>query len=312
LETSEAKESGMNVHEAIDQACASVGIKPPRSFQPGRWTKTDTLSGKSGKGDGRIIVDDLKAVAWNHQTGEHQTVWLKDRKSLTPVERKEYAERKRKDEAEAQRRAGEAARKAAQIVEAAKLSTHQYLAAKGFRDEKCLVADAATVRQIAGEYLVAGDRAIVMPARFGSRVTSVQLIWEDGTKKFLAGGEIGGSSYRIAKGADTWLCEGFATGLSLRAALKGLRRSDTILCCFSASNLAQVARSVKGRAFIAADHDKPVEQFGWKGTGEHYAEVAGRPYFMPPEQGTDINDFHMEKGIFAVQKLVAEFMRCAR
>nr|WP_236042282.1 toprim domain-containing protein [Nitratireductor aquimarinus] len=150
-----------------------------------------------------------------------------------------------------------------------------------------------------------------MPARFGSRVTSVQLIWEDGTKKFLAGGEIGGSCDRIGKGADTWLCEGLATGLSLRAALKGLRRADTILCCFSASNVAQVARSVKDRTFIAADHDNPVEQFGWKGTGEYYAEAAGKPYFMPPDEGTDINDFHMEKGIFALQKLVATFLRRA-
>lgn len=301
----------MNVHEAIEQACASVGIKPPRAYQPGKWAKCDTLDGKSGKGDGRVIADGLKVVGWNWKTGEKATIWLKDRDSLSSVEKRQFAERKAKDEAEAARRAAEAAGKAAQIVEAAKLSTHPYFAAKGFAAEKALVLDAGKIRQIAGDYLIAGERAVIMPARIGQRITSVQLVWEDGTKKFLAGGEISGSCHRIAKGSDTWLCEGYATGLSLRTALKSLNRVDTVLCCFSASNVAAVAKRIDGRCYIAADHDKAMEQFGGLGTGEHWARVAGKPYALPPEPG-DINDMHMSAGIFAVQKLLAETIRKAR
>lgn len=301
----------MNVHEAIDQACSAVGIRPPRSYQPGKWAKCDTLDGKSGKGDGRLIADDLKVTGWNWKTGEKATIWLKDRDSLTPVEKRQFAERKAKDEAEAARRTAEAARAATHIVETAKLSTHPYFAAKGFPTEKGLVLDAATIRQAAGDYLVAGERALIMPARIGKRVTSVQLVWEDGTKKFLAGGEIKGSCHRIATGRDTWLCEGYATGLSLRLALKSLNRSDTVLCCFSASNMAEVARRVDGRCYIAADHDKPMEHFGGLGTGEHWAQSTGKPYAMPPELG-DINDMHVSVGIFAVQKLLAETIRRSR
>jgi putative DNA primase/helicase len=301
----------MNVNEAIEQACASVGIKPPRAYQPGRWAKCDTLDGKSGKGDGRVNVDDLKVTAFNWKLGQSATIWLKDRDSLSPVEKRQFAERKAKDDAEQKRRTDEAARIASAIVETATLKSHPYLAAKGFASEKALVVDSSTVRRIGGEYLIAGERAVVMPARMGQRITSVQLIWEDGTKKFLAGGEISGSCHRIAKGADTWLCEGYATGLSLRSSLKSLNRADTVLCCFSASNVAAVAKRIDGRCYIAADHDKPMEQFGGLGTGEHWARVAAKPYALPPEPG-DINDMHMSAGIFAVQKLLAETIRKAR
>lgn len=122
---------------------------------------------------------------------------------------------------------------------------------------------------------------------------------------------MGGAVHRIAKGRDTWLCEGYATGLSLRVALKSLNRADTILVCFSAFNIVAVARSINGRCFIAADHDKPMPQFDGLGTGEHWARAAGKPYAMPPALG-DINDMHMQGGIFAVQKLVSELIRRAR
>jgi len=296
----------MNMQEAIKQACASVGIVPPKSYAEGRWSKTDTLSGKNGKGDGRIFVDVDHVVAWNHQTGQHQSVRLKD--DFTPAERKQAARRREDGERKKRERTRQAAAVAAAMAEDAKLSIHPYLAAKGFREEKALVLDAATVGKLGGDYLIAGERAIVVPARIGKQISSVQLIWEDGTKKFLFGGEIGGASHRIAKGTDTWHCEGYATGLTLRAALKDLRRSDTILCCFSAGNVAAVARAAKGRAYIVTDNDKPMPQFDGLGTGEYWARQSGRPYVMPPELG-DINDLHQGAGIFAVQRLLTNFLR---
>lgn len=303
----------MNVHEAIEQACASVGIKPPRSYRHGQWAKTDTLAGKGGKGDGRVMVDDLKVVGWNWQTGLKATAWLRDRDSLTPLERRQFAERKAKDEADHKERASRAAHVADRLIAAAKIGTHSYLMRKGFPAEQANVLPASAVAEIGGSYLTVegGRSAIVIPARIGARIASAQIIWEDGAKKFLAGGEMGGAVHRLATGRETWLCEGFATGLSLRAVLKALNRSATILCCFSASNIATVARSIEGRCFIAADHD-PVpkaDPFGGLGTGEHYAKVSGRPYTMPPDLGTDFNDMHVRAGIFAVQKHIRDFVR---
>lgn len=298
----------MNVEDAILQACSGVGIHPPKRHAYGKWLKTDTLTGKSGKGDGRVIIDDFRVTAWNWQTGEKITVWLKDEPS--PGERKEIARKIEREDRERRAKAERAAQIACSLVAAAKLAGHPYLVAKGFRDEKALVLPATDIRAIAGDYLVpeGGQSAIAIPARIGQRITSVQLIWEHGAKKFLAGGEIGGASHRIASGACTWLCEGYATGLSLRAALKGLGMQSTILCCFSASNIVAVARQVRGRAFVSADNDKPLEQFGGLGTGEHYARQTDLPYGMPPDVGADFNDMHQGSSIFAVQRVLTSVM----
>lgn len=302
----------MNVHEAIDQACAAVGIKPPRAYRAGQWAKTDTLSGKSGKGDGRLIVDDAKVTAWNWQTGQKETVRLMD--EMTPIDRRKMAEKRQKDDSEKRERAARAAHVAESLLAAAKLGTHPYLVRKGFPTEQAHVLPASAVAEIGGQYLVpdGGHVALIIAARIGQRLSSAQLIWEDGSKKFLAGGEMGGAVHRMSRGSETWLCEGFATGLSLRLALKAINRSATVLCCFSASSLATVALGTEGRCFIAADHDKPLEQFGWIGTGEHFAKVAGKPFTMPPEQGMDFNDMHIKQGIFAVQKHLSTFARSVR
>lgn len=299
----------MNAEDAIMQACSSVGIWPPKSRIYGKWLYADTLDGKSGKGDGRVILDENRVTAHNWRTGESVTVWLRD--NVPPKERRRIAFEVQQEKDRQKQRAARAAKLAAQIVEDATPSRHPYLAGKGFPDELALVISAEYLLGRANKYLVAGDRAIVMPARKGAKITSVQLIWEDGTKKFLAGGAISGSCHRIATGRDVWLCEGLATGLSLRAALKAIGRADTALCCFSASNLAEVARQVSGRCYIIADNDKPMEQFDGLGTGEHWARVAGKPYALPPERG-DINDMHMRDGIYAVQAMITRLIREAR
>lgn len=299
----------MNIEDAISQACASVGIYPPKARGYGKWLSTDTLAGKRGKGDGRVIIDDKHVCAFNWQTGVSETIWLRD--GVSVKERRQIAYAVRQQEEKRKGQVERAAKRASAIIEASTSATHPYLVRKGFPQEQVLVIGAEYLRRHVGDYLIAGEQAIVMPARIGLRVTSVQLIWEDGTKKFLSGGSVGGSSYRISTGRETWLCEGLATGLSLRAVLKSLNRSASVLCCFSASNVATVAKSIDGQCFVAADHDKPQEQFAGLGTGEHWARQTRKPFFMPPEIG-DINDLHQSVGVFALQKLVSAFIREAR
>jgi len=314
----------MTREEAIAQACDGVGIVPPSGqIALRKWIPADT-TGKNGKGDGRLICDEDRVTAMNWQTGDKVTVWLKEER--TAEDRSRYRQQRQKDEARARVRSTRAAQTAGQLVAAARPDSHPYTTAKGFPDEKPLVITAELVRRLAGytdwhgtfvpaDYLVpeGGTTAIVVPARVGMAVSSVQLIWSDGTKKFLAAGDMHGAFHRISTGTATWLCEGYATGLSLRAALKGLRRQDTVLVCFTASNLEKVAERVPGRCFIAADHDAPPkakpQQFGGLGAGEFYARRANKPYIMPPDAGTDINDLHQQAGIFAVQRLVNELIR---
>jgi putative DNA primase/helicase len=311
----------MMLDEAISRACAEVGIEPPRGrVDLHRWVQCNVIGkGASGKGDGRVICDDQRATAMNWVTGDKATVWLTGREAISPADRQKYAREVAEGARKARERAHHAAEIASRIVEASTVGRHAYLAAKGFPDEPVLLIGKDRLSAILEgarkkvDSLVTPDglTGIVIAARLGTAIRSVQIIWEDGTKKFLAGGAMDGATHRIAKGRETWLFEGFATGLSLRAALRGIGRTDTLLMCFSASNIAKVASSMRGRAFIAADHDRPLEQFGGLGTGEHYARQAGLPYIMPPDVGADINDMQQQDGIFAVQRLIVDLMRRA-
>lgn len=305
-----------SIDEAISEACASAGIGLPRGRDFGKWLKADTLSGRNGRGDGRVMINDMAVVAFNWQTGETVRVSLLDR---IPVSRRREIREVVGDAEERRKEAEVMARVHAEaIVKSASMSAHAYLVNKGFPDEKVLTISRPMLLAIVGgdkssAYLVAGDEAIVMPARAGSKVTSVQLIWEDGTKKFLFGGSVGGSAHRISTGNHTWFCEGFATGLSLRLALRAMGHASTILCCFSASNVARVANSViKGQRFIAADNDKPIPQYGGLGAGEYFACNTRLPFTMPPNVGDDFNDMHLRDGIFAVQRHLTHFIRSVR
>ncbi|MDB5525531.1 MAG: hypothetical protein JWM58_3294 [Rhizobium sp.] len=305
----------MTLDDAISMACADAGISPPTVRNFGKWMKADTFSGKNGKGDGRVLINDFSVIAHNWQTGMTVNVSLTNNlpASVRSEIRQEVGQQWEK------RRAAKAKAEAsaASIIKAARMSDHPYLARKGFPVEKVLTIDADGLRGILGgdkpsKYLIAGDVAIIMPARNGRFIQSLQLIWEDGTKKFLFGGAISGSSHRLCAGSHTWLCEGLATGLSLRLALRGIGLSATVLCCFSASNVGLVASAVKARGFIAADNDKPIPQYDGRGAGQYFAEASGKPYTMPVIIGDDFNDMHQRDGIFAVQRHITDFLREAR
>lgn len=138
-----------------------------------------------------------------------------------------------------------------------------------------------------------------MPGRVGKTITTIQFIAPDGTKKNILRGVMSGASHRIASGRDTWVCEGIATAMTVRAALRLLGASVTVLSAFSASNVGQVAEAIPGSR-IAADHDKPVESLEGLGAGEFYARRSGRKWTMPKLQEDDFNDLHQREGLRAV------------
>ena len=67
-----------------------------------------------------------------------------------------------------------------------------------------------------------------------------------------------------------------------------------------------MAEGIPG-ALIAADHDKPIPDFGGLGTGEFYARRTGRKWAMPPAMG-DWNDLHQSEGLRAVAIHLREFL----
>lgn len=169
---------------------------------------------------------------------------------------------------------------ARRIVAASQMGHHPYLERKGFPTERGLIH----------------EDALVIPMRRDGGIESVQRIWPDGRKKFLAGARASGTSFELGRGGLRWLVEGYATGLSVRAALKLLYRADTVVVCFSASGLAHQ----RGHT-VVADHDE-------SGTGQKYAEATRLPYWMPDTVG-DANDYHLARGIRALADELRALLR---
>jgi putative DNA primase/helicase len=92
---------------------------------------------------------------------------------------------------------------------------------------------------------------------------------------------------------EAWLVEGFATGLSVRHALRSVGIPASVVICFSASNLIQVADQIKGTRFVFADNDDSK-------TGEKSAMATGLPWTMADRVGWDANDLHLGDSLFAV------------
>ncbi len=297
----------MSLHEALRDACAAVGIQPPkRQPVPGRWTRTDTTE-RNGRGDAEVLIDGDRVSVVNWQTGERKTVRLNGEVSGTaPRRRDPEADRREQEEREA------VAGVCNLIVNTAQQAVHPYLDRKGFPQEIGLVHEApwrhfpqGKLGEALTRAMPAGDSPwLIVPGRIGQRVTTVQFIGPDGSKKNILKGAMSGASHRIATGRETLVCEGIATAMSVRAALRMLGRSATVLSAFSASNVAKVASRIPG-AIIAADHDKPQDQLHGKGAGEFYAAASGCRWVMPPELG-DWNDHHQAHGLRSVAMLLRE------
>lgn len=181
----------------------------------------------------------------------------------------------------------EAARSAQDIVVRCVYGPHPYFGRKGLYD--C-------------QGLVDTDGRLVVPMRNHKTgdIQSVQWIAECGEKRFLTGGKAKGATFTIGpRTAPAWLVEGYATGLTVAAALKQLYRQDRVVVCFSAGNLAHVAAEIGGR--VIADNDKSQ-------TGQKTAVATGLPWAMSPEEGEDINDMYQRAGIRAVAELMRAVM----
>lgn len=195
--------------------------------------------------------------------------------------RAEALERAARSDAKAREAARGLAR---EIILRSAFQTHPYLARKGFPNEPALVDPT--------------DGRLVVPMmnahRYGE-LLSVQRIAEDGTKKFLTGGTAKDAVFHLGRGLTDVLVEGYATGLSVRVALNAMYRRARVVVCFSAGNLASVARLYRG--FVVADNDESK-------AGEDAAKKSGLPFVMPPKVGMDANDWHQQEGLDALCELL--------
>ncbi len=219
-----------------------------------------------------------------------------DRKAV----RKAREELKRKDDEAAQA----AAAKAGRVWKAASAPDprHPYLIAK----------------HIGPKGLRQYKDALVVPATRDGRITSLQFISPDGSKRFLTGGRMDGAYTSLAAkdGPKDWIviAEGFATAASLHAAT-GL----PVIVAFNAGNLLPVAQAIRAkypdaRLVVAGDNDqwtlvrgKPLN-VGLVRARQAAEAVGGVVAFAPftkddPEKRTDWNDWAVLHGLAATREV---------
>ena len=184
-----------------------------------------------------------------------------------------------------------AAKKAAWILHQTKPEQHAYLQSKGWPEAKGAVWWPDEKQNL-----------LCIPMRVDSELVGVQMIDREGSKTFLKGQRTSLAEYVIDNsgvGAKDWVCEGYATALSIRQCLHALKMRYRIRVAFSASNLVKVAAAC-GSGFIVADNDE-------SGTGERFANQTGLPFFLPPPG--DFNDFHRREGLFRASQTLAKWLK---
>lgn len=231
--------------------------------------------------------------------------WRDNDESRAPLTEQEQAEKRRAraardaatlaEEARKQRAYRAAADASQKVIEQCELKTHYYLNSKGLPDVVALVNDSTLIvpmrnletNQLQGMQSIdwiAGERR-----------------WE---KKMAFGMRAKGAVLRLGnqRSKETFLCEGYATGLSIELALRRLRLNACVLVCFSDSNMAHVAAKVTGAAFVLADNDVSL-------AGEKAAKKTGLPWSMSDVVGEDANDLHHRAGLVALCKLIIDVRR---
>lgn len=259
--------------------CRAHGILIPNLPPLGLWRRYPTEDKPRHKnGTVKWMLD--HGFCQNHATEVTVSVWRPD--EPVKINRRDLAEQARRAEQDTLRRQAEAAKKAAWILHQCQYAYHPYLKAKGFPDE------------VGNVWVREGEHLLVIPMRIGQRLVGVQLIDSEGGKKFLSGQVTGGAEYVIDNRGPNFLCEGYATALSLRLMLKNWKRRYTIHVCFSAGNMLKIAATLPG-GYVIADHDL-------SGVGQNTAKTIGWPYWHPEEPGMDLNDAHLKYGIFKVSQ----------
>lgn len=232
--------------------------------------------------------------AWD---GEAKPQWFNDpsAKPWTEEDKRAFAKKRADERRQQTERHQRTAQKAMEMLKTAKMEEHNYF---HFKNLPLAIG------------LVLPDGGLFVPMRsLSGALQGAQVIRWDAEnrrydKRMLTGMKAKGAVLRLGspKAPQTFLCEGYATGLSIEMALRQMRLNASVLVCFSANNMVNVAPSVSGLKFVFADNDE-------SGTGERVAKDTGLSYCMSDRLGEDANDLHARSGLLAVCQKLMEVRR---
>lgn len=255
-----------------------------------KFNRTYTNDKPRGKKNGAYIFDGIKGSCIDFASGMEWASWRDG--SNTYIDTSKLRAERHASKVAAHKRRIEAVAEATNILRLADVITprkatkwkdgvvgHPYLIAKGFPEHTFL----------------SYRRDLIVPMRsLSGDLMSVQKISPEGHKLFLTGGQAKGAVHWMgpAKHRTVWLCEGYATGLSVKRALQDMYSDAPVVVCFSAGNLKHIASLGVG-THVMADNDV-------SGAGQDVARATGLPWVMPEVEGSDANDLHRAEGLRAV------------
>lgn len=271
------------------------GVEIVDLFASDRIRRCPTVAHPRSK-NGAYWYDGSRGWVQNWERSEKPQWWDDPTASpWTEAERAEWIARRRLAEAERRQTQQRAADRAAQMIGQAAVTDHGYLRAKGFGDLKGLTVD--------------DDRELLIPMRDLATnslvgVQTVRLVENAWQKRFIAGQRTKEAVFVLGRrnAPETWLVEGYCTGLSVERALRQLRIQASVMVTFSAQNLLHCSERTRGRRYVFADNDK-------SRTGEKIACATGLPWVMSEAVGEDANDLHQRAGLLAVCKSIMHTRR---
>lgn len=242
----------------------------------GVWKRYGTDDHPRSK-NGAVKFMGTHGFVQNHATSTVVSIWKPDRP--VQIDRTAAMISVRKAEEDQRKRQHQAMQRAVGMLNGSGLSTHPYLEAKGFKDEQ-------------GNVLWQnGKPLLLIPMRVNNNLVGLQQIDEDGQKKFLYGQRTNNATFNFNNHGMNILCEGYATALTIRIAMKQMKKRYNLHVCFSAGNMVKVAAGLEP-GLVIADNDA-------SGTGERVAKEIGWPYWISDRVGEDANDYHQRLGLFA-------------
>ena len=285
------------MYESFAQALTDRDIKHPNTFAPGTaWRYPAESKGMSNKsGSGKISDDGEAMFLIDHTTGHQETVFLKRDNTLSPEDKRRYAEQQQAQRIKAEQKE-RAATKAVALWKSLVFASddHPYLIKKGVKAYK--------IKQ-------KGNK-LVVPLRHKRNIVSLQYIHEDGAKKFMPDGRTKGAYFPIGdfKSDIICICEGYATGASIHEAT-----GYPVVVTFNAGNIKSVAENIRATSedlqiIICSDNDRGSEQniglIKAQEAANAISAVLAVPEFDEGDYGTDFNDLVATQGLRSVNKAI--------
>lgn len=315
-------------------------------FKPGEQLHIDTAKkktcGKGGKfwhrlytfapdnSHRRFIVGSFGS--YKHGTA-HKVEWDREGLSEETIARlqREAAQQRELERVAAQQAADEAALTAAQMwARGSREGQSPYLVAKGVEPESCRFLPDGSILvpllryDLPREQALKGVQRIYPPGpRFDSRSGEALP-----TKVFTKGFGKNGCAVRLGVASEAsrlvLVCEGYATGLSIRMATRRRLPVYVALDAYNLEYVVQILRTdVHPDAFIliCADDDWLSEDHQGKNPGVRLAKRAAKatercevvyPVFdrvKRQPKDTDFNDLHQRQGLYAVERQLGGVVR---